>query len=84
MLCRPVNRVQAKVVATYNQDSVYLASCNYALSNQSSAICIIDPDGQLTARLDYGHRGVLVQDIDLRRATRSMALRYAPDRIASG
>jgi hypothetical protein len=39
----------------------------------SRATCIIDPDGRLIARLDYGHRNVLAQDIDLGCATRNMA-----------
>jgi len=83
--CDPASSYHEKsVLCRALENSIYLASCNYALSNQSSATCIIDPDGQLVAQLDYGHRGVLVQDIDLGRATRRMALRYAPDRITSG
>ena len=82
--CDPANSYHEKaVLCRALENSVYLASCNYALTNQSSATSIIDPDGQLIAQLDYGHRGVLVQDIDLGCATRTMALRYAPDRITS-
>jgi predicted amidohydrolase len=82
--CGPANSYHEKaVLCRALENSVYLASCNYALTNQSSATCIIDPDGELIALLDYGHHGVLIHDIDLRRATRSMALRYAPDRITS-
>jgi predicted amidohydrolase len=82
--CDPASSYHEKALACRAlENSVYLASCNYALSNQSSATCIIDPDGQLIAQLSYGHRGVLVQDIDLGCATRNMAMRYAPERITS-
>lgn len=83
--CDPIGSYHEKaVMCRALENSVYIASCNYALSSQSSATCIVDPVGQLIAKLDYGNNGVLVQDIDLGCATRNMALRYAPDRITSG
>jgi predicted amidohydrolase len=82
--CDPTGTYHEKaVLCRALENSVYLASCNYALSNQPSATCVIDPDGRLLAQLDYGDRGVLARNIDLSRATRGMALRYAPDRITS-
>ena len=82
--CDPANTYHEKaMLCRALENDVYLASCNHALSNQPSATCLIDPDGQLVARLDYGTGGVLVREIDLGRATRSLALRYAPDRDTS-
>ena len=41
---------------------------------------IIAPDGTLVASLDYGAVGVVAADIDLDRADRRLALRWAPER----
>ena len=43
---------------------------------------MIDPDGKCQAYLPYGEEGVLVQEIDVARATGSLAARYAPERYA--
>ncbi len=41
---------------------------------------IIAPDGTLVASLAYGVAGVVAADIELDRADRSLALRWAPER----
>jgi predicted amidohydrolase len=82
--CDPANSYNEKaVLCRAVENTVYMASCNYALTNQRSATCLIDPDGRLIAQLPYGQAAALVHEIDLTRATRQMALRYAPDRITA-
>jgi predicted amidohydrolase len=62
------------------ENSVYFASVNYALRYPESATSLIGPDGELQAHLPYGEEGLLVQSIDLDRATGLLARRYAPGR----
>ena len=64
------------------ENTVYIAASNAAGGDQGSATCIIAPDGTLVASLDYGAVGVVVADIDLDRADRRLALRWAPERNA--
>lgn len=79
--CDPAGTYHEKaILCRAVENSVYFASCNYALSNQTSATCIIDPEGSLAARLAYGHQALLVHDIDPERATRQVAMRYASER----
>lgn len=81
--CDPGNSYHEKaVVCRAVENAVYVASCNYALADQRSATCVVDPEGGLAGRLGYGEAGVLAQDIDLARATREIALRYAPERFS--
>ena len=62
------------------ENTIYVASVNYALRYQESATSIIRPDGSCQAFLPYGEEGVLVQTIDLEAATGKIASRYAPHR----
>ena len=62
------------------ENTIYFASVNYALRFQESATSLIGPDGRCEAHLPYGEEGVLVRDIDLERATRLLAGRFAPER----
>jgi predicted amidohydrolase len=62
------------------ENTIYFASVNYALRFQESATSLIAPDGQCQAHLPYGQAGVLVQALDLDRATGLLATRYAPER----
>jgi predicted amidohydrolase len=79
--CDPAGSYHEKaILCRAVENSVYIASCNYALSNQSSATCIVNPDGSLAARLDYGCQALLVHELDQALATRQMAVRYAPER----
>ena len=62
------------------ENTIYLASVNYALRFQESATAVIAPSGECRAFLPYGEEGVLVQRLDLDEATGLLARRYAPDR----
>lgn len=62
------------------ENTIYVASVNYAMRCQESATCLIDPEGRCLARLPYGAEGVLVQEVDVVRATGMLAARYAPER----
>ena len=62
------------------ENTIYFASVNYAMRFQESATSLIDPSGGCQAHLPYGEEGVLVQSIDIERATGLLAARYAPER----
>ena len=62
------------------ENTVWLASVNYATRFPESATALIDPSGELAAFLPYGEEGVLVAEVDLERATGLIARRYAPER----
>jgi len=62
------------------ENTVYLAAANAAGPDQGSATCVIAPDGTLVKSLAYGVVGVVAADIDLDRADRRLALRWAPER----
>jgi predicted amidohydrolase len=62
------------------ENTIYFASVNYALRFPESATSLIDPSGRCQAYLPYGQEGVLVQDIDVEKATGLLASRYAPER----
>lgn len=64
------------------ENTVYVAASNVAGPDQGSATCIVAPDGTLVASLDYGAVGVVAADLDLDRADRLFALRWAPERSA--
>jgi predicted amidohydrolase len=62
------------------ENTVFVAASNVAARDQGSVTGIIGPDGTLVASLDYGAVGVVAADIDLDRADRRLALRWAPER----
>jgi len=62
------------------ENTIYFASVNYALRFQESATSLIDPSGQCQAYLAYGLEGVLVQAINIEKATGVLATRYAAER----
>ena len=62
------------------ENTIYFASVNYAFRYPESATCVIGPNGECLAHLPYGEEGVLVQDLDLTRASGLLARRFAPDR----
>ncbi len=64
------------------ENSVFVAASNVASPNQGSVSGIIAPDGTLVASLAYGLVGVVAADIELDRADRRLALRWAPERNA--
>lgn len=62
------------------ENSVYVAAANVAGPDQGSITGIIAPDGTLVASLAYGAVGVAAADLELDRADRRLALRWAPER----
>ena len=62
------------------ENTIYFASVNYALRFQESATSVIAPSGRCQAYLPYGQEGVLVQEINVEKATGLLAARYAPER----
>ena len=66
------------------ENTIYFASVNYALRFQESATSLIAPTGECQAYLPYGQEGVLVQTLDLERATGLLAARYVPTRYVEG
>jgi len=62
------------------ENTIYFASVNYALRFQESATSLIAPSGRCQAYLPYGTEGVLVQAIDVEKATGLIAARYSPGR----
>ena len=62
------------------ENSVYFASVQPAMRHQNSATSLIDPQGKLVAHVSYGQEELLVADLDLSKATRFYATRYAPER----
>jgi predicted amidohydrolase len=62
------------------ENTIYFASVNYALRFPESATSLIAPSGECQAFLPYGEEGVLVQEIDLKKATGLLASRFAPER----
>jgi N-carbamoylputrescine amidase len=62
------------------ENTIYFASVNYGLRFQESATSLIAPSGECQAYLPYGQEGLLVQAIDVEKATGLLASRYAPER----
>jgi predicted amidohydrolase len=62
------------------ENTIYFASVNYALRFQEAATSVIGPSGECEGHLPYGEEGVLVREIDVRKATGLLATRFAPER----
>lgn len=62
------------------ENTIYFASMNYAFRYQESATCVITPTGECQAYLPHGQEGVLVQTIDVEKATGLFAKRFAQER----
>lgn len=60
------------------ENTIYFASVNYAFAYPESATTLIGPEGELIAHAPYGDECLLVQDLDLVRATGFIAQRYNP------
>ena len=65
------------------ENTVFVAAANNAGPDQGSITGVIDPDGTLVASVAYGVAGVVAADLDLDRADRRLALRWAPERNVS-
>ena len=62
------------------ENTIFVASVNYAFDFQESSTCVISPSGECMSYLPYGEEGVLVQEIDTTAATGLIASRFAPER----
>ncbi|HVU51294.1 MAG TPA: carbon-nitrogen hydrolase family protein [Polyangia bacterium] len=62
------------------ENTVFVAAANSAGPEQGSVTGIIGPDGALVASVPYGQVGVVAAELDLERATRLIARRWAPER----
>lgn len=81
----PANPYNEKAIMCRALEStVWVAAANAAGPSQGSVTGILDPDGRLVASLPYGAVGVVAAEIDLARATRRLALRWAPERSLVG
>lgn len=66
------------MVARSVENTIYFASVNYAMRYQESATSLLGPDGDCLAWVPYGEERLLVQDLDLSRATGLSARRFNP------
>lgn len=66
------------------ENSIYLASVNRAMTRQNSATSLIAPDGNLMDYVPRGEEELLVADIDLTRATGFYASRFHPEWLREG
>jgi predicted amidohydrolase len=66
------------MVARSVENTIYFASVNYAMRYQDSATSLLGPDGECVAHVPYGEEQLLVQDLDLSRATGFCARRFNP------
>lgn len=79
--CDPANPYNEKAVLLRAvENTAFVAAANVAGAGQGSVTGIIAPDGRLLASLAYGDVGVVAADLDLARADRCLALRWAPER----
>jgi predicted amidohydrolase len=60
------------------ENTVWIASVNYAAKGSATTSAIVKPDGTLLASQPYGEEGLLVADLDLSLATGLLASRYRP------
>jgi len=81
--CHPANPYNEKaILLRAMENTVYVGASNVAGPDQGSLTCVIAPDGSLVASLGYGEVGVVAADVELDRADRLLALRWAPERNA--
>jgi predicted amidohydrolase len=60
------------------ENTVWIASVNYAAAASATTSVFVRPDGTLLAYQPYGEEGLLVADLDLNLATGLLAKRYLP------
>ena len=60
------------------ENTVWIASVNYAAAGSATTSAVVRPDGTLLAYQPYGREGLLVADLDLSLATGLLAKRYRP------
>ncbi len=60
------------------ENTVWIASVNYAAAGSATTSAVVKPDGTLLAFQPYGREGLLVADLDLSLATGLLAKRLRP------
>ncbi len=60
------------------ENTIFVASCNYAAEGSATTSAVVRPDGTLLAFQPYGEAGLLVADLDLSLATGLLARRLRP------
>lgn len=65
------------------ENTIYLASVNYASRYPESASAVIDPQGNCLLHEAYGRTGIIVAEIDLNLATGLLAKRFNPSQYVS-
>ena len=60
------------------ENTVWIASCNYAAEGSATTSAVVRPDGTLLTFQPYGREGLLVADVDLSLATGLLAKRHRP------
>ncbi len=60
------------------ENTVWIASVNYAAAGSATTSAVVRPDGTLLAYQPYGEEGLLVADLDLTLATGLLAKRLRP------
>jgi predicted amidohydrolase len=60
------------------ENTIWIASCNYAAEGSATTSAFVRPDGTLLAFQPYGKEGLLVADLDLSLATGILARRLRP------
>ena len=60
------------------ENTVFVASCNYAAEGSATTSAVVRPDGTLLAYQPYGDEGLLLADLDLSLATGLLAKRLRP------
>lgn len=60
------------------ENTVWIASVNYAAEGSATTSAVVKPDGTLLAFQPYGKEGLLVADLDLSLATGLLAKRHRP------
>lgn len=60
------------------ENTVWIASVNYAAEGSATTSAVVKPDGTLLAFQPYGKEGLLVADLDLSLATGLLAKRFRP------
>ena len=60
------------------ENTVWIASVNYASDGSPTTSAVVGPDGTLFAYQPYGQDGLLVADIDVSQATGLLAHRWRP------
>ena len=60
------------------ENTIFIATSNYAFTYPDAATCVIDPEGNCLSYQAYGTSGIILVDIPLEKATGLLAHRFKP------